>query len=418
MSYDLEAAVNRARAAARRMATIGRDTKDAALLGAAERLVAAEATLLAANARDIEAGAAAGLSGALLDRLRLDRARIAQMAEGLRQVAALPDPAGTTLSAWKRPNGLEIGKVRVPLGVIAVIYESRPNVTADAAALCVKAGNAVVLRGGSEAIHSNIAIAAVLAEAFAAAGLPEGAVELVGDPDRALVKALLTMDDRIDLVVPRGGAGLIRMVVETSTIPVVKHDKGVCHVFVDRDVDPEMALAIAVNAKCQRPGTCNAMETLLVDAPLATTLLARLADALLAAGVELRGCARTVAALPGRAVKRATEADWDEEYLDLVLAVRLVDGLDEALAHIARHGSGHSEAIVTSDYARARRFLAEVDAAAVYVNASTRFTDGFEFGLGAEIGISTNKLHARGPMGLEELTTYKFVIQGSGQIRT
>jgi glutamate-5-semialdehyde dehydrogenase len=421
--YDLERSVDRARDAARRMTTLSRAVKDDALRRAADGLLAAEATLREANARDLAEGAAKGLSAALLDRLRLTAARIRQMAEGLEQVATLPDPVGETIRAWRRPNGLEIARVRVPIGVVLVIYESRPNVTADAAALCLKSGNAVILRGGSESLHSNIAIATVLEHAFAAAGIPEGAVELVRNPDRALVAKLLRMDDRIDLVVPRGGAGLIRAVVEGSSIPVVKHDKGVCHVFVDRAADPHMARDIVVNAKCQRPGTCNALETLLVDAPVAATLWPDLAAALLAEGVELRGCPRALAALesamgaPPERVRPATVEDWDEEYLDLVLAVRVVDGLDEALGHIARHGSGHSEAIVTRDWDRARRFQAAVDAAAVYVNASTRFTDGFEFGMGAEIGISTNKLHARGPMGLEELTTYKYLVSGDGQVR-
>jgi len=420
--YDLERSVDRARDAARHMTTLSRAAKDDALRRAADGLIAAERTLQEANARDLAEGADKGLGAALLDRLRLTPARIEQMAEGLRQVAALPDPVGETIRAWRRPNGLEIARVRVPIGVVLVIYESRPNVTADAAALCLKSGNAVILRGGSESLHSNIAIAMVLEHAFAAAGVPEGAIELVRNPDRALVAKLLRMDDRIDLVVPRGGAGLIRAVVEGSSIPVVKHDKGVCHVFVDRAADPRMAVDIVVNAKCQRPATCNALETLLVDAPLVDTLWPDLAAALMAEGVELRGCPRAVAALerdgarPDR-VRPATVADWDEEYLDLVLAVRVVDGLDEALGHIHRHGSGHSEAIVTRDWDRARRFQAAVDAAAVYVNASTRFTDGFEFGMGAEIGISTNKLHARGPMGLEELTTYKYLVSGDGQVR-
>ena len=319
---------------------------------------------------------------------------------------------------WRRPNGLEIGRLRVPIGVILVIYESRPNVTADAAALCLKSGNAVVLRGGSEALHSNRAIASVLTRAFVSAGAPEGALVLVRDPDRALVGRLLRMDDRIDLVVPRGGAGLIRAVAEQSTIPVVKHDKGVCHVFLDEAAEPEMAHAIALDAKLQRPGTCNAMETLLVDTSLADSVLPRLAAAFLEAGVELRGCPRTLQALSDPRVRAATEIDWDTEYLDMVLSIKVVDGLDHALDHIARHGSGHSEAIVTTDYGRARRFHAEVDAAAVYVNASTRFTDGCEFGMGAEIGISTNRLHARGPMGLQELTTYKYIVFGDGQTRT
>ena len=416
--YDLERSVDRAREAARRLSTLSRAVKDAALLHAADGLLAADASLREANERDLVAGAARGLGPALLDRLRLTHSRVEQMAEGLRQVAALPDPVGSSTGSWRRPNGLEITRVRVPIGVVLVIYESRPNVTADAAALTLKSGNAVILRGGSEAIHSNIAVATALQTAFLEAGAPAGAVEFVRDPDRALVHKLLQMDDRIDLVVPRGGHGLIRTVVESSSIPVVRHDKGVCHVFIDRDADPQMAVSIAVNAKVQRPGTCNAMETLLVDAPLVDTLLPDIAAALLSEGVELRGCPRARASVGADKMKPATVEDWDAEYLDLVLAVRVVDGLEEALGHIARHGSSHSEAIVTRDWSRARRFQAEVDAAAVYVNASTRFTDGFEFGMGAEIGISTNKLHARGPMGLEELTTYKYLVSGDGQIRT
>ena len=413
---SIEAAVCRAQAASRRLTTLSRAVKDEALRQAADAIQEARDSLKRANELDLVAAEASGLSGALLDRLRLTDARIDQMSEGLRQVAALPDPVGETTSSWKRPNGLEIARVRVPIGVLLVIYESRPNVTADAAALCLKSGNAVILRGGSEAIHSNTAIADVLCKAVVAAGVPEGAIELVRNTDRARVRELLKMDRQIDLVIPRGGEGLIRAVVEQSTIPVVKHDKGVCHVFIDRDAEPQMAIDIAVNAKVQRPGTCNAMETLLVDAPLTTTLLPRLGEALRAEGVTIRGCERTCQAL-GELAESASDADWDAEYLDLVLAVRVVDGLDDALEHIARHGSSHSEAIVTTSYARARRFQAEVDAAAVYANASTRFTDGFEFGMGAEIGISTNKLHARGPMGLPELTTYKYVISGDGQLR-
>ncbi len=416
--FDIDVALKHVREAKRTLATLGRRVKDRALEAAAEALVAERATLIEANDLDLAAGGERGLSEALLDRLRLTEARIAEMSEGMRQIAALPDPVGEVTSMWRRPNGLEIGRLRVPIGVILVIYESRPNVTADAAALCLKSGNAVVLRGGSEALHSNRAIASVLTRAFVSAGAPEGALVLVRDPDRALVGRLLRMDDRIDLVVPRGGAGLIRAVAEQSTIPVVKHDKGVCHVFLDEAAEPEMAHAIALDAKLQRPGTCNAMETLLVDTSLADSVLPRLAAAFLEAGVELRGCPRTLQALSDPRVRAATEIDWDTEYLDMVLSIKVVDGLDHALDHIARHGSGHSEAIVTTDYGRARRFHAEVDAAAVYVNASTRFTDGCEFGMGAEIGISTNRLHARGPMGLQELTTYKYIVFGDGQTRT
>ena len=383
-------------------------------------LESARAELKEANRLDLEAGEAAGLSPALIDRLRLTDARIYQMAEGLRQIVALPDPVGAITRHTVRPNGLEIAKVQVPIGVVGIIYESRPNVTADAAGLCLKSGNAVVLRGGSEAIHSNRAIARVLAEAVAAAGLPPAAVTFVDDTDRALVARLLKMDDRVDLIIPRGGEGLIRFVTETSTIPVIKHDKGLCHTYIDRYVDLEMAAEVALNAKVQRPGTCNAMETLLVHVAVAEPLFARFAPAARDAGVVVHGCKRSCALLApvmGDQLVAAKAEDWDTEWLSLDCSVRVVDTLDEALAHIAAHTSHHSEAILTRDYDRARRFLREVDAAAVYVNASTRFTDGFEFGLGAEIGISTNKLHARGPMGLEELTTSKYTILGSGQVR-
>ncbi|RMF78356.1 MAG: glutamate-5-semialdehyde dehydrogenase, partial [Nitrospirae bacterium] len=384
-------------------------------------ILAAGPGLAEANRLDLEAGEAAGLSPALLDRLRLTEARIELMAEGLRQIATLPDPVGAITRHEVRPNGLEIAKVRVPIGVVGIIYESRPNVTADAAGLCLKSGNAVVLRGGSEAIHSNRAIARILAESVAEAGLPEAAITFVDDTDRALVARLLKMDDRVDLIIPRGGEGLIRFVTETSTIPVIKHDKGLCHTYVDRYVDLEMAVAVALNAKVQRPGTCNALETLLVHVAVAEPFFERFAPRAKEAGVRFHGCRRSCALLApvmGDAVVPATEADWDTEWLSLDCSVRVVDSMDEALDHIAAHGSNHSEAILTRDLDRARRFLREVDAAAVYVNASTRFTDGYEFGLGAEIGISTNKLHARGPMGLEDLTTVKYTILGNGQVRT
>ncbi len=418
--FDLDAATAAAAAAARQLAFAPTAAKNDALLRMAAGLEAAATALQEANRLDLEAGEAAGLSAALLDRLALTDARIDQMAEGLRQIVALPDPVGAITRHEVRPNGLEIARVRVPIGVVGIIYESRPNVTADAAGLCLKSGNAVVLRGGSEAIHSNRAIARVLAEAVAAAGLPAAAVTFVDDTDRALVARLLKMDDRVDLIIPRGGEGLIRFVTETSTIPVIKHDKGLCHTYVDREVDLEMAAAVVLNAKVQRPGTCNALETLLVHVAVAEPFFARFAPAAHEAGVIAHGCKRScslLAPLMGDQVTPATEADWDTEWLSLDCSVRVVDSLDEALEHIGAHTSHHSEAILTRDYDRARRFLREVDAAAVYVNASTRFTDGFEFGLGAEIGISTNKLHARGPMGLEELTTSKYTILGSGQVR-
>jgi len=418
--FDLDAAVTAAAASARLLAFAPTAVKDDALTRMAAGLEADREGLLEANRLDLDAGKRAGLSAPLLDRLALTGGRIDQMAEGLRQIVALPDPVGSISHHTVRPNGLEIARVRVPIGVVGIIYESRPNVTADAAGLCLKAGNAVVLRGGSEAIHSNRAIARILASAVAAAGLPAAAVTFVDDPDRALVARLLKMDDRVDLIIPRGGAGLIRFVTETSTIPVIKHDKGLCHTYVDRYVDLEMAARVALNAKAQRPATCTATETLLVHVAIAEPFFARFAPAARTAAIRLHGCKRSctlLAPVMGELLVAAQPADWDTEWLSLDCSVRIVDSLDEALAHIAAHGSRHSEAILTRDYDRARRFLREVDAAAVYVNASTRFTDGFEFGLGAEIGISTNKLHARGPMGLEELTTAKYTIQGSGQLR-
>ncbi len=405
-----------ARQAARQLATAATGAKNAALAGAAARLHEQQAALLEANAGDVAAARDAGLSAALVDRLTLTPARIDAMAAGLDEIAALPDPVGETISRWRRPNGLEIGQVRIPIGVVGVIYESRPNVTADAAGLGLKAGNAVVLKGGSEAFATNRAIAACLAEAIAAAGLPAAAVQLIPTTDRRAVQALLRQREVVDVIVPRGGPSLIAAITEQSAIPVIQHYAGICHVYVDAHADLAMAERIAVNAKVQRPGVCNAMETLLVDQAVAATFLPQVAAPLRAAGVELRGCARTRAVLPDIAV--ATEEDWRTEYLDLILSVKVVDSLDDALAHIATYGTGHSDAIVTDSVAHAQRFVAGVDSAAVYVNASTRFTDGYEFGFGAEVGISTNRLHARGPMGLRELTTYKYVVQGSGQIRT
>ncbi len=405
----------RAKAAAGALAVASSAAKDKALRAMADAIQAKAAWLKAENAKDVAAAEQAGLSAALVDRLRLNDKRIAAMAEGLRQVAALPDPVGAIIGGSVRPNGLRITKVRVPLGVIAIIYESRPNVTADAAGLCLKAGNGVVLRGGKEALASNVAIWRVLQEGLAAAGLPPDAVALVETTDRAAVDALITADGLIDVVIPRGGEALIRRVAENATIPVIKHYKGVCHVYVDASADLAMAGEICLNAKCQRPATCNAMETMLVHGAIAQRFLPRMGERFAEAGVELRGCERTRQLLPG--IKAATEDDWYAEYLDLILAVRVVDSTEQAMEHIARYGSAHSDAIVTTDVREADKFTKGVDSAAVYVNASTRFTDGFEFGMGAEIGISTDKLHARGPMGLEELTTYKFVVYGDGQLR-
>jgi glutamate-5-semialdehyde dehydrogenase len=404
-----------ARQAARALATAPTDTKNRALRDAGAHLRAARAHLLEANREDVARGRTAGLSGALLDRLTLTDARIEAMANGLDEVAALPDPVGETIAQWRRPNGLEIGQVRIPLGVVGIIYESRPNVTADAAALCVKAGNAVVLKGGSEALATNAAIAALLAAAAVAAGLPCGAIQLIPTADRQAVQVLLKQSQYIDVIIPRGGESLIRAITESSSIPVIQHYAGICHTYVDAAADLAMAERICFNAKVQRPGVCNAMETMLVHEAVAAEFLPSIVRKLRAAGVEIRGCERTRQIVCD--ITPATEEDWRTEYLDLILAVKVTDSLDAAIDFINTYGTGHSDAIVTRDYAHARRFQAEVDSAAVYVNASTRFTDGYEFGFGAEVGISTNRLHARGPMGLRELTTYKYVISGDGQIR-
>ncbi|NMB15575.1 MAG: glutamate-5-semialdehyde dehydrogenase [Firmicutes bacterium] len=404
-----------AQAAARKMALLSSEQKNAALEAMAQALERNSPQILAANAQDLKCARAKGLSSALLDRLTLSEQRVLDMVEGLRAVAGLPDPVGEVVRAWRVPSGLEVGRVRVPLGVVGIIYEARPNVTVDAAALCLKAGNAVILKGGSEAIDSNKAIARALIQGAEGTDVPPEAVQLIESTDRRAVATMMEQRGLIDVLIPRGGAGLIRTVMENSTIPVIETGVGNCHVYVDVHGDLEMARRIAINAKCQRPGVCNAMETLLVHREVAEELLPALAAQLMERGVQLRGCPRTLALVPG--AQPAQEEDWHEEYLDLVLAVRVVDSLDEALDHIARYGSKHSEAIVTGDYHAARRFLREVDAAAVYVNASTRFTDGGQFGLGAEMGISTQKLHARGPMGLEELTTTKFIVYGEGQVR-
>jgi glutamate-5-semialdehyde dehydrogenase len=405
-----------AKASAPALARAETAVKNRALRAMAEGLLSRADFLKLENTRDVEAGKTRGLSAAMLDRLLLTDARIGQMAEGIGEVASLPDPVGGIERLERRPNGLLVGRMRIPLGVIGIIYESRPNVTADAAALCVKSGNAVVLRGGSEAIHSNAAIAGVLRHALSAAGLPEDIVSLIPRTDRAAIDALLTQEEFVDLIIPRGGEGLIRSVAEKSRIPVIKHYKGVCHIYVDEDADIPPAVAVCVNAKAQRPGVCNAMETLLVHEAIAPAFLPKVAEAMSREGVELHGCPETVRLVPGTVA--ATASDWGMEYLDLVLAVRVVPSMDAAMAHIRRYGSLHTEAILTRSHDRAMRFLREVDSSLVLVNASTRFNDGFQLGLGAEIGISTTKIHAFGPMGLSELTTTKFVAFGDGQVRT
>lgn len=404
----------KAKDAAQELRSLSPAVKNAALVNAAHAIRAAADGLKAENARDLEAGREKGLSAAMLDRLELTDKRIEAMAKGLETVAALPDPVGDIVRQTVHPNGMRIAQIRQPLGVVAIIYESRPNVTADAAALCLKSGNATVLRGGSEAIHSNVAIAKAFVDGAVAAGVPEGAVQIIATTDRAAVGELLKMEAYVDVVVPRGGKGLIARILDESRIPVVAHLDGVCHVFVDADADFAMAKSIVVNAKLQRPGVCNAVETLLVHEAVAEEFLPDAAQALEMGGCELRGCART------RQIIRcaeATEEDWTTEYLDKILSIKVVDSFDAAVDHINRYGSHHSDSIVTERYEAAERFLDEVDSAAVYVNASTRFTDGFEFGLGAEIGISTNKLHCRGPMALQELTCLKYIIRGTGQIR-
>ncbi|PYN80501.1 MAG: glutamate-5-semialdehyde dehydrogenase [Candidatus Rokuibacteriota bacterium] len=410
----METRARAAREAARTLALCPTKTKNDALAQMARGLVERSEALLEANRADLER-ARGRVTKAFLDRLTLTEARIEEMAQGLREIAALPDPVGTVVEAWRRPNGLDISRVRVPLGVIAFIYESRPNVTADAAGLCVKSGNAVVLRGGSEAIESNTAIAGVLAKALEKVGAPPDAVQFVETTDRAAVAALLELDRLVDLIIPRGGEEFVRWVSERSRVPVLKHDKGLVHVFVDAGADVAMAVPIVVNAKAQRPSVCNALETLLVHREIAPSLLPVLGARLAAAGVAVRGCPRTVALMPG--TTPATDADWDTEYLDLTLAIRVVDDLDTAIQHIQRHGTGLAEAIVTNDLGHARRFTREVDAAAVLVNASTRLVDGHQFGMGAEMGISTSRVHARGPVGVRELTTTKFIVQGDGQVR-
>ena len=411
----VEAKARAAREAARFLALASTKIKNEALHQMARGLEEKPTTILEANRADLEAARGRGFSKAFLDRLMLTEGRIEEMAQGLRQIAQLTDPTGEVVKMWRRPNGMEIGKVRVPIGVIGVIYEARPNVTADAAGLCLKSGNAVILRGGSEAIESNTVIANILAKGVEKAGAPGDAIQFIDTPDREAVMVLLGLDRYVDLIIPRGGEEFVRMVAAKSTVPVLKHDKGLCHVYVDEDADPVMAQEIALNAKTQRPGVCNAMETLLVHRAIAPRFLPAAARRLRDAGVELRGCPHTRKLVPE--AKEATEDDWSTEYLDLILSIKVVASFEEALSHIQEYGSGLAEAIVTSNYQRARRFTQAVDAACVFVNASTRLADGNQFGMGAEIGISTSKLHARGPVGVEELTTTKFVVFGDGQIR-
>lgn len=405
-----------ARQAARRLSVVPTGEKNQVLLSLAQALEQNAAALQQANAKDLEAGREAGLTSAMLDRLTLSDKVIASMAQGLRDVAALPDPVGEVTGMARRPNGLLVGRQRIPLGVIGFIYESRPNVTVDAAGLCLKSGNAVVLKGGKEAISSNLALAEIIDQVLAGSSVPQGAVRVIPTTDRAATSALLKQDELVDVIIPRGGEGLIRFVAENSSIPVLKHYKGVCHLYVDQSADHDMAVNIAINAKCQRPGVCNALETMLVHAAEAGEFLPKAAKALMEQGVEIRGCPRTLELVPGAVP--AVEEDWPAEFLDLILAVKVVDSMDEAMEHIARYGSQHTEAIVTSDYARSRQFINGVDSSLVVVNASTRFNDGGELGLGAEIGINTSKLHAFGPMGLTELTTTKFIAYGDGQVRS
>ena len=412
---ELEKIGAAAKSAARVLMCTDTETKNRALLAIADALVGAREEILAANREDVTAGENSGMTRALLDRLSLSPERIDGMAEGMRQVAALPDPVGRVLSDTVRPNGLHLTKVAVPIGVIAVIYEARPNVTADSAALCLKSGNAVILRGGREAIRSNTAIVRAMRGALRGVGLPEDTVTLIEDTDRAVTQALMRLNGYVDLLIPRGGAGLIRAVVENATVPVIETGAGTCHIYVDRDADVPMAAEIVFNAKTSRPSVCNAAECLLVDRAIAAEALPVIAAGLAEKQVELRADAEACAFLPN--ALPATDSDWGREYNDYIMAVHIVSGVDEAIDFIARYGTGHSECIVTDNPDTAERFLARVDAAAVYHNASTRFTDGGEFGLGAEIGISTQKLHARGPLGLEELTSMKYIVHGTGQVR-
>jgi glutamate-5-semialdehyde dehydrogenase len=405
-----------ARSAAAEMAKCNSNQKNAVLSSMADEIEKNASRIQAANQKDLDRAREMGISNAMIDRLTVSDATINSMAKGLREVAGLNDPVGAISKSWLRPNGLEVTRMRIPLGVIGIIYESRPNVTIDAAGLCLKAGNAVILRGGSEALYSNQTLADIIGQVLSDCGLPETAVQIVPVRDRKAVNILLNQEEFIDLIIPRGGEGLIRFVVEHSTIPVLKHYKGVCHVYVDEGANLSMAEEICFNAKVQRPGVCNAMETMLVHRSIAKEFLPKMAKRLINSGVEIRGCPETCQILPN--ALKAEPSDWPEEYLDLVLAVRVVEDMEQAISHISEHGSKHTESIVTRDYKRARRFVRETDSSVVLVNASTRFNDGGELGLGAEIGISTSKLHAFGPMGVEELTTTKFVVFGDGQIRT
>jgi glutamate-5-semialdehyde dehydrogenase len=402
--------------ASRKLSRATATEKNNALLQMADELERNCKFLLAENAKDVAIAKKSGISRAMLDRLTLKQDTVEQMAKGLREVAALPDPVGKVTSMWRRPNGLLVGRMRIPLGVIGIIYESRPNVTVDASALCLKSGNAVILRGGSESIKSNLAIASILQGVLRKTSLPVNAIQVIPLIDREAVSAMLQLDEYIDLIIPRGGEELIRAVVVQSKIPVLKHYKGVCHMFVDAQADIDMAVNVCLNAKTQRPGVCNALETMLVHKDIAGKFLPRAANKLKKAGVVIRGCEKTRLIL--KKIEKADESDWYAEYLDLILAVKIVEDIDEAIAHIEKYGSLHTESIITNDYVNSQRFLNEVNSSTVMVNASTRFSDGFELGLGAEIGISTTKLHAFGPMGLEELTTTKFIIYGNGQVRT
>ena len=405
-----------AKKAARQLRGLERAQKDNALELMATKLLQRQKDIIRENRIDLSSAKEAGMSGAMIDRLTLDQEVITAMAEGLREVAALPDPVGEVTGMWKRPNGLLVGRVRIPLGVIGFIYESRPNVTVDAASLCLKSGNAVILKGGSEAIHSNLILSSLLGEALKEAGIPQEAIQVIPSTDRDTVKILISLEDDLDIIIPRGGEGLIRFVTSHSRVPVLKHYKGVCHIYVDKDANQEAALDICINAKVQRPGVCNAMETMLVHEDIAENFLSTIADRFHKEGVEIRGCEKTVKLLKG--ITPAVESDWPAEFLDLILAVKIVSCMDEALDHIEKYGSKHTEAIITNDYSRSQRFLSVVDSSVVLVNASTRFNDGNQLGLGAEIGINTSKLHAFGPMGLEELTTTKFIVYGQGQIRS
>ena len=412
---DMKQIAKSAREASLKLANINTGVKNKALLRMSDELLKNGNKIEEANKKDIKAAEDKGLSKAMIDRLTITNKVLKTMSDGIKEVAGLSDPVGEVTHMWKRPNGLLVGKMRIPLGVIGIIYEARPNVTADAAALCLKSGNAVILRGGSEAINSNLAIAKVLQDACRKEGIPDTAIQVVPTTDREAVLEMLKLEEYIDLIIPRGGEGLIRLVVDNSKIPVIKHYKGVCHIFVDESADLDMAEKVCFNAKVQRPGVCNAMETLLVHKNIAKEFLPKMGKRYQDAKVELRGCAETRKILPY--AKPAAEEDWPAEYLDLILAIKVVKDMDEAIAHIAKYGSLHTESIITKDYSNSQRFLRDVNSSTVLINASTRFSDGFELGLGAEIGISTTKIHAFGPMGLLELTTQKFIIYGEGQVR-